>query len=525
MSDFFQKYFFLVFVFVTGGVIMMVEIAAIRLMTPYFGASLFVWAGVLGLFMIALSLGYYAGGKLADRHPRRKVLMGIVLAAGGLLGLVPFMFQLTLPYFVQGLGGGSPLFGSLIVSSLAFSHLLFLTPVTLLGMVSPFVIRLVIRELEETGGTAGSVYAFSTVGSVAGTFVSSFVTIPLLGVKEALLISALCLLLVGFLGLLPGLKKSSLALASVLLAGVVVILVALTYAPVRKRANVLHHKDSFYGTVEVLKDERLGHVLDINRSGRFSVYHPENIITHMYFDYFSPIYFLLEEGRGKEVLVLGHAGGVISRQYTTFFGSDGVRIDGVELDPEVTRAAYQFFDLGSQRGVSVINEDGRIFLQQTSKKYDLILSDVYMGGLYIPHQLASREFYELSRARLRQGGIFAQMVLAHKPDGRVLRCVGQTIRSVYPHSYVYPSGTKQEYLLLGSNAPLKGKLARLGERADVAELQDINSYIAREAREVVPEKRPCIFTDNRAPTEFLQEIDKMTHIYRFLATGWQKLGL
>src|SRR3989338_5650878 len=129
LNNVLKKHFFLFFVFVTGGAMMMIEMASFRLMTPYFGASLFIWGAIIGFFMVALSLGYYFGGRIADAYPYRKVLMGIVMAAGALLGFTP----------------------------------LLMLPVMLLGMVSPFVTRLSIRELEKTGNTAGSIYAFSTV--------------------------------------------------------------------------------------------------------------------------------------------------------------------------------------------------------------------------------------------------------------------------------------------------------------------------------------------------------------------------
>lgn len=500
----FKKSFFFIFVFITGAAIMMIEMVAFRLMTLYFGASLFVWANVIGLVMIALSVGYYFGGKLADLHPQRKILMFIVLSAGICVSFLPIFSQLTLPYFVRISPETSPFFGSLILSSFFFILLLFLVPVSLLGAVSPFVIRLQNREVETTGYTSGSIYAFSTVGSIFGTFFSSFLTIPFFGIKETILISAVCLILISLIGLTPELKKPFFL--------ILLFPIFLNLIPFEKRQGLIYEKESFHGLIEVIEDKDLGYVLDINRSGRWSVYHPDKILTGMYFDYFTPIYFLLDEKENLDVLIIGHAGGVFSRQYSYFFGDKNLKIDGIELDPEVSKAAYKFFDLKSQKGLNVINEDGRIYLQNSEKQYDLILIDAYIGGLYIPFQLSTKEFFELTKSHLKESGILAIMVLAEDQKEKTFQCLSQTIKSVYPHTFYFPGGTKREYIVVGSKLPLEDKFPNLEKRTDIEELKKLSLEIAEEFQKIQETKRKCLLTDNRAPTEMLREIDKISRL-------------
>lgn len=517
-KNFFERYFYFIFVFVTGAIIMMIEMVAFRLATVYFGSSLFVWANIIGLIMISLSVGYYLGGKFADRFPQKRNLMLIVLLAGFLLGLVPLANNLVNPYFLEKFAFGQ----SIIISSFLFIAFLFSFPVALLGIVSPFIIRLQNREVATTGSTSGSVYAFSTIGSIFGTFFSSFFTIPLLGSKETILISAFSLILISLIGLKE--EKSKVFFP------ILILLIFFNFFPVQNRENLVYEKESFYGLIQVVKDEKLGYILDINRSGRWSVYRADKILTGMYFDYFSPLYYLLEKNSsGKnqnlDILIIGHAGGVISRQYSYFFSKKFpgslnsfqtlplLNIDGVELDPEVTKTAYRFFNLKEQKGLKVINEDGRTYLQKTKKKYDFIFVDAYTSALYIPYQLASKEFFELTYSRLKDKGIFVMMVLAKNPEKeRVFSCLSQTINSIYPYFYYFPSESRREFFIIASKLSLKEKLLNLEKRTKLKKLKKISQDIANNFRETLRFSKNCIFTDNWAPIELLTELDRIFKI-------------
>lgn len=498
----FKLSFLFIFVFITGAAIMMIEMVAFRLMTIYFGASLFVWANVIGLVMISLAIGYYFGGKFADLYPKKEILMFIVLGAGALLSFLPIIYKITLPFFI---GSSANIFfgGSLAASSFIFVGLVFFFPITLLAIVSPFVIRLQNKEIKTTGSVSGSVYAFSTAGSIFGTFFASFITIPLLGTKETIVLSAISLILISLIGLGLGRKK-------VFLLFLLFPLLANFVSP-KTKDNLVYEKESFYGLVQVIKDEKLGYVLDINRSGRWSVYHPDKILTGMYFDYFAPLYFLLEKKEDLDVLIIGHAGGVISHQYSYFFKDKNIKIDGVELDPEVTKVAYKFFNLAEQKNLNVINADGRIYLQNNQKQYDLIFIDAYVGALYIPFQLSTKESFDLTKSHLKEDGIFAMMVLARNPNKeRTFQCLSQTIKSVYSYTYFFPSESRGEYFIVSSGAVLNDKFLNLEKKGNnIEKLREINKDISQNFKEIQETQKRCILTDNWAPMELFTEIDRL----------------
>lgn len=479
---------------------MMLEMAAFRLATVYFGSSLFVWANIIGLVMTALAIGYYFGGKLADLYPQRKTLMLIVLFSGIVTSFVPLLSNAFLFYFKTS--PSSLFFDSLILSSFLFVAILFILPLTLLGVVSPFAIRLENERLETTGRASGSIYAFSTAGSIFGTFFSSFLLIPFWGTKETILFSSFCLILIGLIGLGKDFKK-------IFLFFLVFPLFLGFFSPYQ-RENLVYEKESLYGLVQVIEDKDLGYILDLNQSGaRWSVYHPDKILTGMYFDYFTPLAFLLEEKKDMEVLIIGHAGGVTSRQYSHFFEKENPKIDGVEIDPEVSRAAFKFFDLKSQKGLKVINEDGRTFLQKSEKTYDLIFIDAYIDNLYIPFQLATKEFFKLTESRLKNEGVLAIMALSRNPEKEMtFQSLFQTIKSVYPYVFYFPSAAGKEHFILASNNYLlKDNLSNIEERTDIEELKKISSKIAENFKEELEIKTKRILTDNQAPLEMLRELD------------------
>ncbi len=484
---------------------MMLEMAAFRLATPYFGASLFVWANIIGLVMIALAIGYYFGGKLADMYPQKKVLMLIVLFSGVIISLVPLVYRFSLSFFIAG--SGSFFSDSLIFSSLLFVFILFFLPLSVLGVVSPFVIRLRNKEVETTGYSSGSVYAFSTIGSVFGTFFSSFLTIPFWGIKETILLSGFCLIGISLIGMGRDLKKPFLFF--------LFLPVLFNFVSLPQRENLVYQKESFYGLVEVVKEEGLGYILDINRSGRWSVYHPEKILTGMYFDCFLPLYFLLGEREDTDILIIGHAGGTTSRQYLHFFGGESLNIKGVELDPEVTKAAYKFFNLEEQQGVEIINEDGRIYLQRKESKYDLIFIDAFTSELYLPFQLTTKEFFDLANSRLKDNGILAMMILTQDPQkDRLSQGILQTVKSAFSNVYFFPSKSRREYFVIGSPSPLSEKFLNLEQITDTPDLKELSADISQNFQEVGQFNEKYVLKDNRAPVEMLRELDKISIYFK-----------
>ncbi|MBU0670907.1 fused MFS/spermidine synthase, partial [Patescibacteria group bacterium] len=185
-----QTYFLYLFVFICGAAVMCLEMAASRLMAPFFGSSIFVWGNIIGIVLIALTAGYYLGGRVADKHPNKNHLYYYVLVAGVYIAFIPFFFQLMYSDLNLNLIFGNSYILAVIIGSFITALLFFAPPIFLLGFVSPYAIRLATKKIEDAGKIAGSLYAFSTFGSIIGTFGASLLLVPFLGSRETIYISS-----------------------------------------------------------------------------------------------------------------------------------------------------------------------------------------------------------------------------------------------------------------------------------------------------------------------------------------------
>lgn len=493
-----SRRFLHILVFCTGSAITAIEITASRALAPYFGTSLFVWANVIGIVLFALALGYAAGGKIADRAPRPDVLLTIVLAAGLYSALIPlFVFAVT--RLVTGsvivLAGNL----TLIIASFAASIALFFPPVFLLAMASPFALRLAEPATTQSGRVAGSLYAVSTVGSILGVFLPSFVLIPFVGVKETFLLASAVLLLVAGIGY-PARRRWA-------LVSLVVPLLVYGFGVARndmvwRGSPLLEERDSVYQHLRVTEEEE-GTVLRINDGiGYQSIYNQDRILTGSYFDYYTLLPYLLSERKHLDILIIGLAGGTISRQYDLLLGSTfSLDIDGVEIDPEVVELGRTHFDL-DRSPLTIHVADGRTFLNATTKRYDIIIVDAYSQQVYIPPHLTTSEFFRLTRDHLRNDGIMAMNVNAFRDDAELLERVALTLDSVYTNVRMQRLPGLVNVLLVASDAAIATE--RLADRVPSG-LFDL-ALAVREARApAFAFQEEKLLTDNRAPIELLTE--------------------
>ncbi len=480
----------LLFVFLAGTGSMATEICASRLLAPYFGDSTMVWANIIGLILAALSLGYWLGGKLADRRPSPSLLGLIVLAAALFVAIVPFLAH---PLLERGANGIGQLAVGTVVGSFFAALILFAPPVVALGMVAPFAIRLS-SEHERTaaaGGTAGTVFALSTAGSLLGTFLPALLLIPLVGTQRTLLgvsalLAATSALALGRVGLVP--------------VACIVALLALPPGTIRSGGDVLYETESAYQFIRVVQDgnER---VLELNEGVvAHSVYDPASVLTGGYWDLFLAPPSLLDHPV-RRVAILGNAGGTVARAYRRFYPQ--ARIDGVEIDPKVSAVGERYFGLEPGRLVHLYNEDARPFLLAHHYRYDVICVDAYRQP-YVPFYLATREFYELVRARLRPGGIVALNVASLPRDHALVEQSAGTLATVFPRVYTWQA-LRFNALVIGLDHPLTaGSLAR-ARRSAPARLRPLVRLLERQAAPVAPARDP--WTDDRAPVEWV--VDRM----------------
>jgi spermidine synthase len=462
------------------------EICASRLLAPYFGASTVVWANVIGLVLAALSLGYWLGGRVADRRPQPHVLGAIVVAAGALVAVVPFAARPLLDLTVRGLDNVST---GAIVGSFLGSLVLFAPPVVLLGTAAPFAIRLAVSDVAVAGTVSGRLYALSTVGSIAGVFVPAIVAIELVGTQRTLVGTAAVVALGGSLLLRRRWIVAPVALAAVL---------AVPAGVVKPVAGLLYEKESQYQFIQVVQH---GSERDLYLNEGIAVHsewRPHTVLTGDEWDMFLTVPPLL--GRPvRSVAILGNAGGTTARAYGVFYPS--AHIDGVELDPDVTAAARRYMGLGRIRRLHVVTADARPFLRRTHGRFDAILIDAYRQP-YVPFYLATQQFFRLVRSRLRRGGVVALNVATVPGDHRLASGIAGTLRTVFPQVLTWQA-LKLSQLVLGFDRPV----SRAGLRAAVARtpprIRGLTRLLAGHARAAASSTDP--WTDDQAPVEWVTD--------------------
>src|ERR1700681_1043499 len=345
-----------------------VEVGASRLLAPYFGTSLYVWGVLIGLILIYLSAGYVIGGRLADRPPRDHVLYQVTAWAGLWIGLIPLV---SYPILLASQQGFKDLSVGLVAGTLLAVVLLFAVPVILLGCVSPFAIRLLLKDVETGGNTAGRVYALSTFGSIVGTFLTVFWFIPSYGTRPTLEGFGLALVGISVVGLWPRRKLYASFAAAVILAWI--FLPSGIKPP--EVGTLVYEKESAYNYIQVVQVASTTELILNEGQAIHSVYDSRDNLTHGYWDYllvadaFRPAQSTAPEPRS--VAILGLAGGTSARQYRLAYG-DQVDITGGEIDPDTLAAGHRYFPLGDARAHEVL-ADARYWLETQAGRYDVMV--------------------------------------------------------------------------------------------------------------------------------------------------------
>jgi spermidine synthase len=463
------------------------EITASRLLAPYFGSSTIVWANLIGIILAALAIGYWFGGRIADRRPRPSLLGYIVLAASVCVAAIPFVAKPFLDLTVEGLDEASA--GAVIGSFLAVL-LLFAPPVVLLGMVSPFAIRLAVASIETAGAVAGRFYALSTAGSLLGTFLPALVLIPAIGTQRTFLVTA-ALIAVSACFLLGA--------RYLVVAAALGALVAVPPGTVKAEAGLLHEETSYHQYIQVVERPDGRRLLYLNEGvAVHSVWRPDSVLTGGVWDAFLALPPLL--GRPLErVAILGNAAGTTARALGVYYPD--AEVDGVELDAAVSRVGRRYFGMEDNPRLTVHDADARPFLRSTDRRYDLIVVDAYHQP-YVPFYLATREFFRLVLDRLAPGGIVALNVAAVPNDKRLVRAIAATVAAELPQVLEWPA-LRFNTIVLGLTQPLAPEELERRLRAGPADLAALRDLLARQARAATGSGKA--WTDDRAPVEWLTD--------------------
>lgn len=494
-------------VFVGGFSSIGVELTMSRLIAPYFGSSTFIWASLIGLTLTFLALGYYIGGRAADRWPHASLLYIVMAVAAIAVAAIPLAAR---PLLLGSLEAFSALDAGAFYGTLVGTLLLLAVPVTLLGFVSPFAIRLKMVDVDSAGNTAGSLYALSTLGSIAGSFLPVLLLIPWLGATATLVTLSLLLLLPALAGLLMlRSRATAAALAVIALAVPAVTLAASGGIRPADRGTLLHEEESAYNYIQVV-DENGAHELILNE-GRavHSIYNPAELLTGGPWDYFMAAPLLVTDAANpapQDAMIIGLAGGTTARQLTAAFGP--IPITGVEIDPSIVEVARNYFGLDELANLSVEVEDGRYALRTSRSEFDLIGIDAYRQP-YIPFQLTTREFFQEVQSHLRPEGVAVINAGRTQTDFRLVNALASTLRDVFPYVLAVDVGRYNNTMLIASDSPLSvDSLAKhVAELPADSPVREVSRWIAESgnAREIEP--GGLVFTDDHAPVELV--IDTM----------------
>jgi spermidine synthase len=482
-----------VIVFVVGAASLGTEIAAARLLAPYFGASTIIWANTIATILVALSIGYAIGGRVADRWPDIRALSAIVLLAAALLAAVPFVANPLLGFSVSALGALSV--GGFL-GSLVGVLVLVAVPVILLGAVAPYASRLSVERAANAGRTIGNLYAVSTVGSLVGTFLAALVLIPTIGTHRTFIVFALSLAVVGTAGMgswrflvVPAAVAGSLAIPPAAigsgLAG----------------GRVIYSTDTEYQYARVEQFSNGTRWLQLNEGEAIhSLYKPGTYLTGGYWDDFLVLPFATgSPSPPRRIAILGDAAGTVARAYGHFYPA--TRVDAVELDGELTAIGKRLFDLHGPR-LHLYTADARPWLQASHARYDSIFLDAYRQP-YIPFYLVTREFFASVRAHLNAGGTLIVNV-GHLPNSSALeKVVTATLRSEF--TYVMRDHVSSETsLVVASRSTLSA--AALNSRRDKIPVPLYGVQAAVASRFGQSLKGGSVYTDDRAPVEWLTDL-------------------
>ncbi|GAC1363154.1 MAG: fused MFS/spermidine synthase [Ktedonobacteraceae bacterium] len=510
-----QGWLLILQVFVAGAASLALELSASRLLAPYFGTSLFVWANLIGLILLYLTLGYFIGGRVADRYPRPGVFYSLIALAAFLISCIPLISR---PILHWSLSSFSTYSVGVFYGSLVAVILLFAAPMILLGCVAPFAIRLRVQQVGRSGHTAGMLYALSTAGSILGTFLPAFWLIPTYGTYGTFVLCGVVLFLFALLGLIfsqaESLTMPALVLNRRLLTALLLIPMLLSLSglqgPIKPPSGtngggkMLAERESVYNYIQVVRSGNETQLILNEGVGIHSIYNPDKVLTRGPWDYFSIAPYFnnppFTENQVRKACIVGLGAGTIPRELSAVYGP--LPIDGVELDGEIVNLARQYFHM-NEPNLHVVVQDGRYFLQNTPQTYDLIGIDAYQQP-YVPFQLTTSEFFRLVRSHLSPTGVAVINAGRTNKDFRLVEALAQTMHTVFPNVYIIDSARFANSMVIGTNAPTqKANFTTNAGRLTNPLLQMVASDSINYGNIREEQGSRVFFTDDHAPVEQL----------------------
>lgn len=486
-----SKYLLEIVVFVCGAVVMMFELVGSRVLGPYFGTSLFVWTSLIGIILGSLSLGYYLGGKIADKKSSFKSLSLIIFLAAISIGLMVSIKDFWLIVLQNN-------FTDIRTSSVLASLTLFLPASVFLGMVSPYAVKLKLNNLNTSAQTVGTLYAISTTGSIFGTFLAGFYLIPHFGTNKLLIILSITLIIISLALSAKKDTRIKLSVFAIVVIGWFVIS-GLNYMLPKSGfidVDTAYNRIWIYNRID-FRTNKIVKMMGINNENHSSMFLDSDELVNEYTKYyhlakhFNPNF--------KKTLMLGGAGYSYPKDFLHKYPE--ATIDVVEIDPKVTELAKKYFRLEENPRLTIYHEDGRVFLNKTQEKYDVIFGDAFSSHYSLPYQLTTKEAVQKKYNILNDDGIVILNIISaiEGEKGKFLRAEYATYKSLFPQVYLFPV-THSDYGNVVQNIIL---VALKSEKDQTFNDSDpkLNEYLQHLWKKMVDADIP-ILTDDFAPVDY-----------------------
>lgn len=492
--------------FFAGMSVMAVELGASRLLAPYFSSSQIVWTIIIGTIMIAMALGNIYGGRAADKNPNPDRLYGRIILAAVWIAAIPVLGK----YIILGISAVlifSVNHNFLVWAAFAACMVIFVFPLFLLGTVTPSLVKYTMDSLEDNGRTVGKLNASNTIGSIIGTFVPTFVTIPAVGTSVTFLIFAGILLLLALIYFISSRRGVRQCISGTLL----IILCCFTGASnsfAFWEENLTYEGESVYNYLQVKEND---HQVILSTNVLFgvqSVLQKNKELTGMYYDYAMAAPFMagVHEKEELDVLILGMGTGTFATQCQRYFSN--TNIEGVEIDDKITELAQVYFDL--PENVNVTTYDGRAYLNSIHQTYDVIMVDAYQD-ITIPFQMSSAEFFTLVKEHLKEDGIMVvNMNMRGEEEGNINQYLSDTISQVFSQVYTVDVAGSTNRELFASNS--SAMLSVMAENVALESDEQLGVMMEELMEKLTAyESGDYVMTDDKAPVELLgmQVIDDL----------------
>jgi predicted membrane-bound spermidine synthase len=499
-----MKRYLLLTVFISGMATLGAELTAGRLIGNVFGTSNLVWASIIGLILIYLALGYHLGGKWADANPTPLAMYRILAWAALTIGLVPYV---AVPVLRSAAGAFEALSVGVMAGSFVAVLVLFIVPITLLGTISPFAIRLSMDDTARSGQIAGQIYAISTLGSFIGTFLPTLVTIPTIGTRLTFVLFGMILLVVALVGLARfASRREALKLVwmPVLLA---LIAVLFSSSALKQNTGQVYETESAYNYIQV--QEVNGYTLLRLNDGQgvHSIYHPEVLFFNGPWEQFlvGPYFY---ENRSpddvKSMAIVGLAAGTAARQATAVYGED-IQIDGFEIDGKIIEVGREYFDMNLPN-LNVVVGDGRLALDRSQVKYDIIAIDAYRPP-YIPAHMTTLEFFEICASHLSEDGVLTLNVGSVPGDRRLIDGLATTMAQLFPSIHIMDIPGTLNTMIFATKQPTTRE-AFFDNMLRIAQDDSLHPVLVTTMASTYTNLQPgytatTVFTDDLAPIEWI----------------------